>query len=185
MSAPSDPTPLKMISDLRDAALNRQAEARGNRTVTIQIGLATCGIAAGGRETQRAFIEALAGKGIDAQVCTVGCMGHCYAEPVVLIDHPQVGMPPLLYREINPGKARMLVRDYLVGGDPCLEHVMGATEESEVLPSVMEFSRFNLEKRIVMEKCGRIDPEQIDAYLAAGGYRALAKALMQPPCVKR
>jgi NADH-quinone oxidoreductase subunit F len=75
----------------------------------------------------------------------------------------------------------MLVRDYLEGGDPCLEHVMGATEENELLPSVMEFSRFNLEKRVVMEKCGRIDPEQLDDYLAAGGYQALARALMNPP----
>jgi NADH-quinone oxidoreductase subunit F len=98
-----------------------------------------------------------------------------------MIDHPRTGMPPLLYREINPGKARMLVRDYLAGGDPCLEHVMGAVSENELLPSVMEFSRFNLEKRGVMEKCGRIDPEQIDDYLAAGGYHSLAQALMRSP----
>jgi NADH-quinone oxidoreductase subunit F len=181
MRASGDPTPLKVLSALKDAALGRQAAARAAHAITIQIGLASCGIAAGGLETQKAFIGALAEKGIDAQVRTVGCMGHCYAEPVVMIDHPRTGMPPLLYREINPGKARMLVRDYLTGGDPCLEHVMGATAENDLLPSVMEFSRFNLEKRVVMEKCGRIDPEQIDDYLAAGGYQALAQTLMRSP----
>jgi NADH-quinone oxidoreductase subunit F len=181
MSAPGDPTPLEILSGLRNAALHRQAAARQGHAITIQIGLASCGIAAGGLETRKAFIDALAEKGIDAMVRTVGCMGHCYAEPVVMIAHPGAGMPPLLYREINPGKARMLVRDYLAGGDPCLEHVIGATEENELLPSVMEFSRFNLQKRIVMERCGRIDPEQIEDYLADGGYRALALALMHPP----
>jgi NADH-quinone oxidoreductase subunit F len=181
MSAPNDATHVSILSSLRDAALKRQATARAAHAVAIQIGLASCGIAAGGLETKQAFASALDEKGIDAQLRTVGCMGHCYAEPVVMIDHPRSGIPPLLYREINPGKARMLVRDFLVGGDPCLEHVIGATEENEMLPSVMEFSRFNLEERVVMEKCGRIDPEQIDDYLAAGGYQALAQALMVPP----
>jgi NADH-quinone oxidoreductase subunit F len=181
MSAPDNSTPLTILSGLREAALTRQAATRQDHAITIQIGLASCGIAAGGLETQKAFIDALTEKGIDARVHTVGCMGHCYAEPVVMIDHPRTGFPPLLYREIDPGKARMLVRHYLAGGDPCLEHVMGATEENELLPSVMEFSRFNLEKRVVMEKCGRIDPKQIDDYLAAGGYQALAEVLMGSP----
>jgi NADH-quinone oxidoreductase subunit F len=181
MNTPNDPTPLKALSELKAAALERQTAMQADHAVCIQIGLATCGIAAGGLETKEAFIDALAVKGIDAQVRTVGCMGHCYAEPVVLIDHPQTGLPPLLYREINAGKARMLVRDYLLGGDPCLEHVMGAAVENDQLPSIMEFSRFNLEKRVIMERCGRIDPEQIDDYLAAGGYHALAQALTRSP----
>jgi NADH-quinone oxidoreductase subunit F len=181
MSSPGDPTPLEILAGQRDAAFRRHTLLRAAHAITIQIGLASCGIAAGGFDTQEAFISALSQMGIDAQVRTVGCMGHCYAEPVVMIDHPQSGMPPLYYRNINPGKARMLVRDYLAGGNPCLEHVMGAAEENEMLPSVMEFSRFNLEKRVVMEKCGRIDPEQIDDYLAVGGYQALAQALMRPP----
>jgi NADH-quinone oxidoreductase subunit F len=154
---------------------------QSDSAITIQIGLASCGIASGGLETRKAFIDALAEKGIEAQVRTVGCMGHCYAEPMVRIDHPRTGLPPLLYREVQAGKARMLVRNFLAGGDPCLEHVIGATEENELLPSVMEFSRFNLEKRVVMEKCGRIDPEQLDDYLTTGGYQALARALMAPP----
>ena len=54
----------------------------------IHIGTATCGIAAGALETRSAFEEALTQRNIDAQIHTVGCFGHCYAEPVVIIDHP-------------------------------------------------------------------------------------------------
>ena len=61
----------------------------------IHIGMATCGIASGALETQSAFEEALAERGIDAHVHTVGCVGHCYAEPVVVIDHPASGFPPV------------------------------------------------------------------------------------------
>jgi NADH-quinone oxidoreductase subunit F len=71
----------------------------------------------------------------------------------------------------------MLVKSYLEEGDPLFEHVLGAMEENELLPQVTDFPRFNLEKRVVMDKCGLIDPEDIYDSIAEGGYAALAGAL--------
>ncbi|BBO78336.1 NADH-quinone oxidoreductase subunit F [Desulfosarcina widdelii] len=147
----------------------------------IHIGMATCGIASGALETKSAFEEALQERGVEALVHTVGCVGHCYAEPVVVIDHPDSGFPPILYPEVTPGKAKMLTKLFLQEYDPRFEHIMGATVENEMIPSVHEFSRFNREKRVIMERCGRIDPEQIHEYLADGGYGALAMALGEAP----
>ena len=147
----------------------------------IHIGMATCGIASGALETKASFETALAERGIDAHVHTVGCVGHCYAEPVVVIDYPDSGFPPILYPEVTPGKAKMLVKLFLEEGDPRFEHVMGATVENEMIPSVIEFARFNREKRVIMDRCGRIDPEQIHEYIADGGYGALATALCRTP----
>ena len=147
----------------------------------IHIGMATCGIASGALETKAAFEEALKERGVEALVHTVGCVGHCYAEPVVVIDHPDSGFPPILYPEVTPGKAKMLTKLFLQEYDPRFEHVMGATVENEMIPSVHEFSRFNREKRVIMDRCGRIDPEQIHEYLADGGYGALALALGEAP----
>jgi NADH-quinone oxidoreductase subunit F len=75
----------------------------------------------------------------------------------------------------------MLVKSFLEDGDPLFEHVLGATEENELIPSVMDFPRFNREERVVMEKCGRIDPEDIYDYIAEDGYAALLKALQRAP----
>jgi len=147
----------------------------------IHIGMATCGIASGALETKSAFEEALKERGVEALVHTVGCVGHCYAEPVVVIDHPDSGFPPILYPEVTPGKAKMLTKLFLQEYDPRFEHIMGATVENEMIPSVHEFSRFNREKRVIMDRCGRIDPEQIHEYLADGGYGALARALGEVP----
>ena len=72
--------------------------------------MATCGIASGALETKKAFEEALAEYNIDAGIHTVGCLGHCYAEPVVVIDHPDSGFPPIFYHEVTAGKAKMLVK---------------------------------------------------------------------------
>jgi NADH-quinone oxidoreductase subunit F len=132
---------------IADEARARQAQFDGSPLPKIHIGMATCGIASGALETQAAFETALAERGIEALVHTVGCVGHCYAEPVVVIDYPDSGFPPILYPEVTPGKAKMLVKLFLEEGDPRFEHIMGATVENEMIPSVMEFARFNREKR--------------------------------------
>lgn len=164
------------------AEADRQRDESVNPGVPrVTIGMATCGIAAGALETKKAFEEAMAEHQIDAVIHTVGCIGHCYAEPVVIIDHPVSGFPPIFYADVNPGKAKMLTKFYLGEGDPRFEHVLGAMQENELVPSVMEFTRFNMEKRVVMEKCGRIDPEDIYDYVARGGYAGLAKALAMQP----
>ncbi len=147
----------------------------------IHIGMATCGIASGAIETKKAFEEILAQRKVEAIIHTVGCIGHCYAEPIAIIDHPNSGFPPIFYHEVTPGKAKMLVKLFLEEGDPRFEHMLGATKKNDLIPSIDEFSRFNQEKRIVMEKCGLIDPEDIYDYIAEGGYSMLAKSLQLKP----
>lgn len=147
----------------------------------IHIGMATCGIAAGALETRHSFQQAMAEENIPGQIHIVGCIGHCYAEPVVVIDHPDSGFPPIFYPEVTPGKARMLTKLFLKGGDPRFEHVLGALTENELIPSVMEFARFSQEKRVVTEKCGIVDPGDIDDYIATDGYASIARALEMTP----
>ena len=171
----------QMFDAIYKEAEKRRNEFREDPVPKIHIGLATCGIASGALETKKAFEDALEEYNVDARIHTVGCLGHCYAEPVVIIDHPDSGFPPIFYHEVNAGKAKMLTKLFLKEGDPRFEHVYGAMEENDLIPSVMEFTRFNREKRVVMEKCGHIDPEDIYDYIAEGGYSSLVKALKLNP----
>ena len=177
----SNSNPDTQYEALKKEADRRKQAAENATGAKIRVGLATCGIAAGALETQAAFEQEIAARGIEAQVQTVGCNGHCYAEPCVIIDHPESGFPPILYPEVSPGKATMLVKLFLEGFDPRLEHILGATVENDMIPAVMDFPRFQLEKRVIMEKCGRIDPEDIYAYIAEGGYAALAACVQDRP----
>jgi len=102
------PAPHQMFSRLKDEADRRRKEFAEAPVPKIHIGMATCGIAAGAQETRAAFEEALARLGVAARIRTVGCCGHCYAEPVVIIDHPESGFPPIFYPEVSAGKAGML-----------------------------------------------------------------------------
>jgi len=169
------------FSAILEAAERRRKAFTETPVPKIHIGMATCGIASGALETKKAFEEILAERNVEAIIHPVGCIGHCYAEPVVIIDHPDSGFPPIFYPEVTAGKAQMLVKLFLGEGDPRFEHILGATMENDLIPSLMEFPRFNQEKRVVMEKCGHINPEDIYDYIAEGGYSTLAKVLQLSP----
>jgi len=181
MKVDNKANPDRIYGTLQAEALKRRKAFEEASGPKIHIGMATCGIASGALETKAAFQEELAGHGMEAHIHSVGCIGHCYAEPYVIIDHPDSGFPPIFYPEVSPGKARMLTKLFLQQGDPRLEHILGATVDNDMIPSIMEFPRFNLEKRVIMDKCGRIDPEDIYEYIAEDGYRALAAGLERSP----
>ena len=75
----------------------------------------------------------------------------------------------------------MLVKSFLEEGDPLFEHLLGAMDDNDLIPSVMEFPRFKQEKRAVMDQCGLIDPEEINDYILTGGYSALVRTIQCPP----
>jgi NADH-quinone oxidoreductase subunit F len=166
---------------IQRAAVEQVNVSAGQKIPWISIGKATCGLAAGALSTQRAFEEAILELGLKATIRSVGCLGHCYAEPLVMVHHPESGLPPILYPNVTPGKARMIARSFLMDGDPLFEHMLGAMEPNDLIPHVMDYPRFRLERRLVMERCGRIDPEDISEYIAGGGYEALLKALQLSP----
>ena len=164
--------------EIKSQAESRWRELQGGKPV-IMVGVATCGRAAGALEVLRAIKGELKRQRLDCPVVEVGCMGHCYAEPIVTISKP--GYPPICYRQVNPVIAQRLIREFILGDDPCLEFVLGALEENDLVPSFSDFPRAKFEKKVILKNCGHIDPGQIDHYLANGGYGALAKALQLPP----
>ncbi|MFZ5646575.1 MAG: NADH-ubiquinone oxidoreductase-F iron-sulfur binding region domain-containing protein [Bacillota bacterium] len=145
----------------------------------VMVGSATCGRAAGSEKVLNAFMEEISRHQIDARVIEVGCMGHCYAEPLAVIYNP--GFPGICYGYLDEGVAATLVRDFLGGGDPCVEFALAAIEVNDYIPTFQDFPRGVVEQKSVMENCGFIDPENIEHYLATGGYRGLAAALGLDP----
>lgn len=145
----------------------------------IMVGTATCGQAAGALEVLKAIREQVEALNIDCSVFEVGCMGHCYAEPLVIIGKP--GYPAICYGHVNPVVAEKLVKDFVLGDDPCFELVLGAMDKNDLIPGLDDLHRAQYEKKIVLQNCGRISPVDIDHFIATGGYSALAKTLQTPP----
>jgi NADH-quinone oxidoreductase subunit F len=107
-------------------------------------------------------------------------MGLCYVEPLVVIMKP--GEFSVCYAKVTSETVRRLVEGYVLGDDPCLEVALGTFEIGERgAPFVPELPRFERELRLVMRRCGYINPEDISQYIATGGYKGLVKALGMAP----
>ncbi len=164
---------------VKSRAQSRWQELQNSSKPVILVGTATCGQAAGALGVLRTLRAEIKKQNLDCLVAEVGCLGHCYAEPLVIISKP--GYPPICYAHVNSVIAERLVREFILGDNPCLEFVLGALEKSDLCPSFSDFPRAKYEKKIILKNCGQIDPEEIDQYLANGGYAALAKALQTEP----
>ena len=160
--------------EIKERAETRCNELLENKPV-IMVGAATCGRAAGALDVLQAFRDEVEKRGIDCQVIEVGCMGHCYAEPLVIISKP--GYPPICYGYVNDVIAERLVKEFILGDNPCPEFVIGALETNDMLPSFGDFPRAQYEHKFILKNCGHIDPTDIEQYIAGGGYAALARAL--------
>jgi NADH-quinone oxidoreductase subunit F len=166
------------FNEIKERAESRWGDLLKDKCV-IMVGAATCGRAAGALDVLKAFRDELKKRNLDCPVIEVGCMGHCYAEPMVIISKP--GYPPICYGYVNPVIAERLVKEFVLGDNPCPESVIGALEANDLLPSFQDFPRAQYEQKIILKNCGHIDPTEIEHYIAGGGYAALAKALEMKP----
>ncbi len=116
---------LKSLDDLRRVREEAQKEitTRLQSGTTITVGMGTCGIAAGARETMHAILNELRSRDIDAHVTTVGCIGMCALEP--LVDIEQAGKPRITYGNITADKVSQLIETHLINGSVVDEWAVG------------------------------------------------------------
>lgn len=116
---------LKSLDDLRQLRDQAQKDIRTRMDTgtTIIVGMGTCGIAAGARETMRAIIDELEKRQIEAHITTVGCIGMCVLEP--LVDIEQAGQPRVTYGNLTADKVPELVEQHLIKGQVVNRWVVG------------------------------------------------------------
>ncbi len=164
---------------LREQAIQFHQQKMTGNPPKIFIGSATCGISVGALEVARVFEEEFKKHRLQAEIIKVGCLGICFAEPLVYIL--KEGNPIICYKNVTPEDASRLVYNYLIEDDPCLDLAIGTLEMKEGgLPYIPELEKFEKEERIILRYAGYIDPEEIRDYIALGGYEALDKALAMP-----
>ena len=116
---------LKTLEDLKKVRENAEKElkVRLETGTRIIIGMGTCGIAAGARETMHAILEELKKREIEAHVSTVGCIGMCVKEP--LVDIEQAGKPRITYANVTPTMVPRLIEEHLIKGNVVEEWAIG------------------------------------------------------------
>ncbi|MBF0216787.1 MAG: FAD-dependent oxidoreductase [Candidatus Omnitrophica bacterium] len=153
----------------------------------IAVGMGTCGIGNDAQEVFLAFKKALAKRRSPLLLTQTGCFGFCAAEPLVNIWLP--GKPLVILKNVLPSDADKIVKglsDGIIDSRMALcridswDHITAQIEYGKGFPEIplwdqVEF--FKGQKKIVLRDCGIIDPEDIEEYIAIGGYQGLMKAL--------
>jgi NADP-reducing hydrogenase subunit HndB len=113
---------LEDLKKLRDEA-QKDLKVRLETGTTITVGMGTCGIAAGARETMHAILEELKKREIEAHVTTTGCIGMCVKEP--LVDIEQAGKPRITYGNVRADMIPKIIEEHLIKGNVVDEWVVG------------------------------------------------------------
>lgn len=137
----------------------------------ITVGVGTCGLAAGAREVRDALAAAIADAGGDTLLAGVGCRGLCYAEP--LVELAFASGERALFGNVEASHAVELAQLAAQGS------LDGASDDVRAL--LVDDGFAAAQERRVLSHCGVIDPRSLPEYVAAGGYRALQKALASVP----
>ena len=116
---------IEELQSLKEKAL-KNLQVRLSTGTRITVGLGTCGIAAGARETMQAILKELGDRNIEATVNTVGCIGMCFREP--LVDIEQAGMPRITYGNVTADKVPQIIEEHLINGRVIEEWVVGRLE---------------------------------------------------------
>jgi len=136
----------------------------------IVVGLGTCGIAAGANKIQDLIADELKAADLTVDMGITSCMGNCHAEPIVEV-HDTAGKT-WFYGNVNKGKAKNIVKKHVIGGEPVTKWTFDPTDPED------DAGAFYLkQEQIVLRNCGKIDPENIEDYIARDGYEGLRKAI--------
>ena len=136
-------------------------------SMTIIIGKGSCGIAAGAQKIDD-YLQAhpLAKKrDKNIQITTTGCIGMCYLEPMMDVATPDGTRHT--YVQVTTHMADRILQA-ITAGDPLPTQGLLSEADRQVLAS---------QTRISLQYCGLINPENINDYLAKGGYQAFETSL--------
>ena len=156
--------------------------------IKVNIGMASCGIAAQAKATYDRALESFPGNN-GVMICQTGCIGFCEEEPLVEIF--ERGKNRLLFRKITADKVIEAVEGYRSGDfqkkwllgqmrdprsvldDDLANPLKGVTPLSGI-PVLEDIPFYKNQVKVAMRNCGYIDPDQHRGIFRAQGVRGAA-----------
>jgi NADH-quinone oxidoreductase subunit F len=120
------------------------------------------------------FKQELANHGLAdrIEVKKTGCRGFCENGPVMAIEPADI-----FYNKVEPECVSDIVSETLGHGRPVNQLLYTDPETKNKIRREKDIPFFGKQVRRVLANCGKIDPTNIEDYIAAGGYEAIVKVL--------
>ncbi len=109
------------------------------------------------------------------QASISGCFGFCEKGPIVKIFPDDV-----FYVEVKPENAARIFEQHILENRP-VDRLLykDPAHKNQRIPTQHDIPFYKRQQRIALRNCGLINPEEIEEYLAVGGYLALGQALAE------
>ena len=168
--------------DLKKTADERWRQLADGADPWIRVGAAMCGQSAGALEVIDALRRELDARGANARVDQVGCLGICYAEPLVDVLTPGAG-GRLFFSNVSPRDVPDII-EYCVGGGRVPDRrVLGWLGDGDSppdgVPDLAAVRGVAAQRRIALRNAGNTAPNDVYQYIANGGYAGVHKAITQ------
>jgi NADP-reducing hydrogenase subunit HndB len=115
---------MRTLEDLQEM-INQIIDEEKNHSITILVGMATCGISAGAKPVMMALEESARAFGLDDVIIKqTGCIGVCRLEPMFDIYDPVFGRTT--YVDMTPEKARKVIESHIINQEIIEEYTIVA-----------------------------------------------------------
>ena len=167
------------FEEIREQGLDRWRGLTQGTRPWIRVGTALCGKAAGADAVIASIVNRMDQKHVRAMVSEVGCLGPCFAEPIVDVSMPDGSR--VVYRNVTPELAERIVDSHILESQPLADAALGAIGNhlNGSIPSLWDHPMMKPQRRIALRNAGQVDPMDIHQYVANDGYAALHKALTE------
>ena len=145
------------------------------RTHVLVCGGAGCA-SSGCKDVEQALADEIAKQGLtdEIKIIVTGCMGPCELGPIIIV-YPE----GVLYRNLKPEDARSIVTEHLLKGR-IVDRLLYVTPDTrQKVPTYSDMTFFSRQVRVALRNTGKIDPLNIEEYIAEDGYAALAKVVTE------
>ncbi len=131
---------------------------------------------AGSQQVIDGFQKEVQARGVGQAVgiLPVGCRGACSRGPIVEVLPDEIA-----YQKISSQETGLLMEEQISKARLVPSLLMFSENPEKAAEKISENNFYKKQMKIVLENCGRINPESIEEYIAAGGYRALYGSLLK------
>tara|TARA_A100001037_G_C15154265_1_gene642947 strand:+ start:29702 stop:31486 length:1785 start_codon:yes stop_codon:yes gene_type:complete len=170
-------------TDLKELANDKWLELNSGNKPWIRVGTAICGKAAGADYVLDKLKIVLSELNIDYIIDEVGCLGICFAEP--LVDITLENGRRVFYKNVSVDDINTIIDDSIVENKFNHSSLLGiltsnvdnnAIGEND-LPDLNELPGIKYQKKIALSNAGNVSPFDLYHYVSQGGYLALNKAV--------
>ena len=170
-------TRLASANELAEVRERMLAGGNGSRPTISVCGGTGCRVY-GSEQVWGAFRQELEAQGanllLEYDIKVTGCHGFCEKGPLVVI-RPQ----GILYTHVRVQDVPEIVRETILGGRVVERLLYHDPQTGAPIEQEEEVPFYKNQLRLILNLNGQIDPFQIDEYIAAGGYAALARVLAE------